>query len=70
MRTMWSRRSPAPNIETRTGKGAATVYEAKPLLIERNAPKISHDEHDECVSDSHTFNDDVCSTGIVAEDYQ
>ena len=46
------------------------MYEAKPLLIERNAPKISHDEHDECLSDSHTFNDDVCSTDIVAEDYQ
>jgi len=44
------------------------VYEPKPLLIERNAPKISHDEHDECVKDSHTFNDDVCSTGIVVED--
>jgi len=31
------------------------VYEPKPLLIERNAPKISRDEHGECVKDSHTF---------------
>jgi hypothetical protein len=35
------------------GKGAVTVYEPKPLLIERNALQISHDEHDECVKDSY-----------------